>query len=264
MGRSIGAPRPRLLRYRSEAKMGARSLPKRGALRKSAKATKLSARALPLGITPPKIHGRGEGRLDLVLDFVAFVAKSMPLSLLLDEAPWRIAAIVGADVASLYLLEGDGDQLVLRGNVGFPLDARGKVRLSVGEGITGMAVECMRPISVVQAPEHENYRGFPELHDERFPVFLPVPMLGHPRAMGALVVQHGGDRAFKQSDIDLIVALTCPISTGIRHAQLLADTRERAQSRRTGGGTRKVTLPGVPIVPGRALGAIAALRRPAS
>ena len=44
----------------------------------------------------------------------------MPLSLLLDEGPRRIAEIVGADVASLYLLEGEGDELVLRGNVGFP------------------------------------------------------------------------------------------------------------------------------------------------
>src|SRR3954463_1882712 len=86
----------------------------------------------------PKIHGRGEKRLDMVLDFVSFVAKPMPLSLLLDEAPKRIAAIVGADVASLYLLEGDGDELVLRGNVGYPLSARGTVRLSVGEGITGL------------------------------------------------------------------------------------------------------------------------------
>src|SRR5262249_36798014 len=228
MGRSIGAPRPRLLRYRSEAKMGARSLPKRGALRKSAKATKLSARALPLGITPPKIHGRGKGRLDLVLDFVSFVAKSMPLSLLLNEAPWRIAAIVGADVASLYLLEGEGDELVLRGNVGFPLDARGNVRLSVGEGITGMAGEFLRPIPVVQAREHQAYRAFPELDEERFPVFLAVPILGHQRALGALVVQRAGNKAFKQGDIDLIVALTAPIATGIRHAQLLADTRERA------------------------------------
>src|SRR5262249_27689575 len=230
MGRSIGAPRPRLLRYRSEAKMGARSLPKRGALRKSAKATKLSARALPLGITPPKIHGRGEGRLDLVLDFVAFVAKSMPLSLLLDEAPRRIASIVDADVASLYLLEGDGDELVLRGNVGFPLAARGRVRLSVGEGITGMAVECLRPVSALSAPHPERYRPFPELEEERFPVFLAVPILGHHRPLGALVVQRrapaAGDRArrhsegaFKPSEVNLVVALTAPIAAAIRHAQ---------------------------------------------
>ena len=49
------------------------------------------------------------GQLDLVLDYLAFVAKSKPLSMLLSEAPRKIAACVGADVASLYLIEGDGD-----------------------------------------------------------------------------------------------------------------------------------------------------------
>src|SRR5580693_5621676 len=100
-----------------------------------------------------RIHARGEGRLDQVLDFVQFVGRPMPLSVLLDEGPRRIAEIVGADVASLYLPEG----------------ARGVVRLAVGEGITGMAVECMRPISVIQAPEHANYRAFPELDEDRYP-----------------------------------------------------------------------------------------------
>jgi phosphotransferase system enzyme I (PtsP) len=211
-----------------------------------------------------RIHARGEGRLDQVLDFVQFVAKPMPLSLLLDEGPRRIAEIVGADVASLYLLEGEGGELVLRGNVGFPQGARGVVRLAVGEGITGMAVECMRPISVIQASEHERYRAFPELDEDRYPVFLAVPVLGNQRALGALVVQRAGDHAFGSGDVDLIVALTAPIAAGIRHAQLLDEKTERQQARRTGGGTRKVTLPGVPVVPGRALGAIAGLRRPAA
>ncbi len=214
------------------------------------------------GYGTPKIHARGAGKLDLLLDFASFVGKPMPLSTLLDEAPRRIAAIIRADVASLYLLEGDGDELVLRGNVGFPLGARGTVRLSVGEGITGMAVEVMRPISVVQASEHERYRAFPELHEERFPVFLAVPILGHQRALGAVVVQRSGHEAWSQAEIELLVALTTPIAAGVRLAQLVDDNREK--TRRTGGGTRKVTLPGVPVVAGCALGAIAAMRRPAS
>ena len=228
-------------------------------------ATLLVSRAnLPPGSTRKgaTIHAAGEAKLDALLDFVSFVARPMPLTLLLDEAPKRIASIVGADVASLYLLERDGDELVLRGNVGFPSLARGRVRLRVGEGITGLSVECGRPISVVHASEHRNYRPFPELDEERYPVFLEVPILGHGRPLGALVVQRAGEREFVREDIHLIVALTAPISTGIRHAQLLDYIREK--NRRTGGGTRKVTLPGLPIVPGRALGAVAALRRPAS
>jgi phosphotransferase system enzyme I (PtsP) len=211
-----------------------------------------------------RVHARGEGRLDRVLDFVKFVTRPMPLGLLLDEAPRRIAEIVGADVASLYLLEGEGDELVLRGNVGFPTGVRGVVRLKVGEGITGMAVECMRPISVAHASEHQSYRAFPELEEDRFPVFLAVPILHHERALGALVVQRAGDQAFSADDVDLILALTVPIASGVRHAQLLDENREKTQARRTGGGTRKVILPGMPVVAGRALGAIAALRRPAA
>ena len=61
-----------------------------------------------------------------------------------------------------------------RGNVGFQPGARGKVRLSVGEGITGTAVECMRPVSVVGAPEHERYRSFPELNEERLFTLISV------------------------------------------------------------------------------------------
>lgn len=216
------------------------------------------ASAAPAGAT---IHAPGEAKLDALLDFVRFVARPMPLTLLLDEAPRRIASIVNADVASLYLLERDGDELVLRGNVGFPSGARGRVRLRVGEGITGLAVECGRPISVVHASEHRNFRSFPELDEERYPVFLAVPIVGHGRPLGALVVQRAGVREFSREDIHLVVSLTAPISTGIRHAQLLDDIREK--NRKTGGGTRKVTLPGLPVVSGRALGAVAALRRPA-
>lgn len=213
-------------------------------------------------LPPATIHERGHARLDRVIDFVGFVAKPMPLSLLLDEAPQRIAEILGAEVASLYLLEGDGDQLVMRGNVGFPREARGTVRLGVGEGITWTAIERLRPISVVYAPEHARYRAFPELHEERFPVFLAVPIVGSGRPLGALVVQRAGSAAFKQRDIELLTALTAPIAAGIRHAHLLDELRDRR--RRSGGGTRKVTLPGLPVVAGQALGAIAALRRPAT
>jgi phosphotransferase system enzyme I (PtsP) len=214
--------------------------------------------------TAARIHGGGgDARLDGVLEFVSFVTRPMPLALLLDEAPKKIATIVGADIASLYLLEGEGDALVLRGNVGFPEGARGHVRLSVGEGITGMAVETMRPISVENAARHERFRAFPELDEGRFPVFLAVPVLGHQRPLGAIVVQRAGADAFDAEDVRLLAALTAPIASAVRHAHVLDDLRDK-QRRRTGGGTRKVTLPGSPVVRGRALGAVAEMRRPAS
>lgn len=205
---------------------------------------------------------RAPRRLDTVVDFVAFAAKPMPLVKLLDETPKRFSDIFGADVVSLYLLEGDGSTLVLRGNVGFPDRTRGKVRLAVGEGITGTVLSTLRPLSALDATRHEDYRHFPELGEEKFPVFAAVPILGRSGPLGATVLQRRA-RAFTNADLELLVALSSSIAAGIRAAELMDTARDKVPpSRKTGGGTRKVTLPGRPVVPGRVVGAVAATKRP--
>lgn len=196
-----------------------------------------------------------------VLDFVAFAARPMPLVTLLDEAPRRIAMIVGAEVCSVYLMEGEGE-LVMRGNVGFAHGAIGQVRLDVGEGITGQAVEYMRPITVELAKKHASYKHFDGLGEERFPVLLAVPIRGRSGPLGAVVVQRS-ERAFGAHETDLLVLLGALIAAGIRTAELIDAQRAKVPFRRAGGGTRRVTLPGRPLFPGRSLGAVAALRRPA-
>ncbi|MFO0557715.1 MAG: GAF domain-containing protein [Polyangiales bacterium] len=209
-----------------------------------------------------RIHARGDAaRLDAVLELVAFAAKPCPLSTSLDEIPRRIAAILRADVCSIYLLEGD--DLVMRGNVGFPPTALGEVRLVIGEGITGTAVECMRPVSTAHATSHANYLHFPSLGEERFPIFLAVPVAGASGPLGALVLQRAKEPAFDEHEIELAAALTAPIAAAAERAHL----REalRGERRATpGGGTRRVTLPSRPVSPGCAVGIVSAMRRPAS
>ncbi len=211
------------------------------------------------------VHDRGNKRLDGVLDFLAFAAKPMPLVSLLDEAPRRIAAVFEADVCSLYLVEGDGHELVMRGNVGFSPDALGQVRLAIGEGMTGEAVEYLRPVTSENAGSHRAYKHFDDLGEERFPLYLSVPIRGKSGPLGALVVQRKDSAArFEERDIELLAALGAIIAAGIRHAELIDTERDKHTStpRKAGGGTRKVTLTGRPFIAGRALGAVAALRRP--
>ncbi len=208
----------------------------------------------------PRVHERGNKRLDGVLDFVAFAARPMPLLTLLDEAPRRIVALFEAEVCSLYFLEGDKSELVMRGNVGFSNAAIGQVRLRVGEGITGEAIEYMRPVSTETAEQHAAYKHFAGIGEERFPVFLAVPIPGKAGPLGAVVVQRQ-TVPFTDADIELLALIGGLIAAGSRHAELVDEVRER-RARRTGGGTRKVTLAGRPVMVGRALGAVAALRRP--
>lgn len=206
---------------------------------------------------PATIHGRGPQRLDAVCDLVMALATPRPLSAALDDIPARVAAVFDSVVCSVYLREGN--DLVMRGNVGFGHEALGEVRLAVGEGLVGTAVELMRPVSTDAAASHARARVFPGLGEERYPALLAVPVPGPSGPAGALVVQRQSP-GYTQSEVELLVALAGAVAPVVGKARIVDAPAPKGQGPAT---VRRVTLTGRMLAPGRALGVAMALRRPA-
>lgn len=152
------------------------------------------------------IHLGGDRRVDALRDLAALVLQPRPLPVALREVCARVAAAFGAEVATVYLRERE--HLVMRGNVGFPADAIGRVRLRGGEGLTGLAADCLRPVSRAAGPGDPRFCPVPGLGEERYPVFLAVPLLDGAGqiATGVLVVQRRGP-AFGSAELALGCAL---------------------------------------------------------
>jgi phosphotransferase system enzyme I (PtsP) len=156
----------------------------------------------------------------------------------------ELVELAAVDVVSLYVreTEGSGDWLVLRSNVGFPVDALGEVRLRIGEGLTGLAAECMLPVQVARAGEERGYRHVTGLGEERFPVFLALPLGARERLLGVLVLQRR-EREFGPEE----VAFASAVATIFAHA-IDRHGDEAPQS------ARRARLHGTPVSPGLALG----------
>ncbi len=206
-------------------------------------------------ISGVQVVGRGDDRsVDGILRLIEVAAQDRPLEHLLAEMCPHVAAIAAADVVSVYVreLSPSGDTLVMRGNIGFPPSAVGTVSLRMGEGITGLVAECMRPVSVAVAAGEASYKHVPGLGEERFPAFLGVPLLGAGRVVGVLVAQRRRTDAFTSSEIALATALGAPIVLAIESAR--RRQAERLAERQRG---RSARLTGVPLVGGTAMGRIA-------
>src|SRR6185312_16704941 len=91
---------------------------------------------------PVQVHHRGDRGVDGILRLIELASHDGPIETMLSAMCEQVAAIAGVDVASIYVCEDDA--LVMRGNHGFGADALGTT-LGVGEGITGLVAECMRP-----------------------------------------------------------------------------------------------------------------------
>ncbi len=198
----------------------------------------MSAPQVPVQIVP------AGARLDAAMRLAAGAARGSSLPSALGFLCQQIAALLESPIASVYVLE-EKDELVLRGNFGFPAEAIGEVRLHVGQGITGTAVETMRPVTVSDAERADHFAYFPQLAEERYPAFLAVPLLEGGRPRGALVLQRA-EGPFSDADLLLAVAATAPITA------LIASQHPKGASlvlRGTGNGR------------GRALGQVYLLSR---
>jgi phosphotransferase system enzyme I (PtsP) len=131
----------------------------------------------------------------------------------------ELAAIADAEVASIYVREDDA--LVMRGNHGFPAAAIGATVLAVGEGITGLVAECMRPVSAAHAAAEAAYKHVPGLGEEHFPVFAGVPLISGGGVVGVLVLQRR-KRPFSADEVTLATALGAPITLAIERRRAAA------------------------------------------
>lgn len=158
-----------------------------------------------------QVHHRGAAGVDGILRLIELAAHDGPLEAMLSAMCDELAVIAGTDIASVYVREDD--RLVMRGNHGFGPSAIGTT-LDVGEGITGLVAECMRPVSAAHAAAESAYKAVPGLGEERFPVFVGVPLIGAGSVIGVLVLQRR-KRAFTQDEVTLATALGAPITLAI-------------------------------------------------
>jgi phosphotransferase system enzyme I (PtsP) len=172
----------------------------------------------------------------------------------------HIAAELGVQICTIYVRERDAARrvsggLVLRATRGQPQEQVGNVKLRVGEGLTGFAVECLRPVTVARAEHDARNRAFDGIDESEHPGFVAIPLIEGGTAIGALVLQRSEARAFDTTEIVIAEALAVLVVHALeRHrAATPADVQAHAQR------PSELSLHGRMAVSGRALGT-AALR----
>ena len=79
------------------------------------------------------------------------------------------------EVCSLYIFDPQKKRLTLWATMGLDPESVGKVTMGTGEGLTGLVIEKMKPVAVIDALKHPR-SNFPETHEEHFHSFLGVPL----------------------------------------------------------------------------------------
>jgi phosphotransferase system enzyme I (PtsP) len=152
--------------------------------------------------------------------------ESANIQSLLDKTVAMVASHTRSDVCSVYLYNNENRELVLRATRGLNPDSVGKIKLKLGQGLAGLALQELRPVCEKDAVHNPNFKFFPGLFEERFECFLAVPIVRGIGKIGVLVLQRKKGKYFDDSDITALEAAASQLANIIENARFLMAMHE--------------------------------------
>jgi len=139
---------------------------------------------------------------------------------LVDLIIREATSAMGIDVCSLYLLTGNGKELLLTATNGLNERMVGKVVMPIGQGITGWVAETRKPAVVPDVKDEPHWKWVPGLDEDRFRSMVSVPIESGPRLVGVLNVQTAEKRDFDTGDIDFLRAIAGQVAGILERSEL--------------------------------------------
>jgi signal transduction histidine kinase len=169
-----------------------------------------------------------EGDLDLgfLHEIATRMSQAPPLHEVLREVMRFAAAVVECDSCFVYVLEKD--ELVLRASKNPHPEIIDRLKLKLGEGITGWVAEHREPVAVRRnAMRDPRFKFFNDLPEDRFEAFLSVPLMSRGRLVGVLNLQNRKPHQYSKREISMISTVGTMAGAEIEMARLQDEERRR-------------------------------------
>jgi sigma-B regulation protein RsbU (phosphoserine phosphatase) len=150
------------------------------------------------------------------------VASVLDLDELLHKIPQLIARLTKFQAFAVYLLDPKHSDLTIAYSVGYPEEVARGLRLKVGHGLVGAAVEEGRPLLVNDVHQDPRYvEAVPGSHAE-----LVVPLRRKGKVIGALNLLSDTPGQFTEEDEVMLRQFGAHVAVAIENALLVEHDRE--------------------------------------
>ncbi len=141
-------------------------------------------------------------------------------------------AVVKCDSCFVYVLEND--ELVLRASKNPHPEVVDRLKLHMGQGITGWVAEHRQPVAVARnASQDPRFQFFNALPEDRYEAFLSVPVLCRGRVVGVINLQHRQPHTYSRREIKLISTIGFLVGAEIEMARLESENSHLSEKLET-------------------------------
>ena len=160
-----------------------------------------------------------------LLEVADAVNTTLDLNTLLQRVAEMLKRFIDYEIFAILLLNEKTQELRVRFQVGHPPEVAERIRIKVGQGVTGQAVQRREAVLVNDVTAEQNFiNSAPGVRSE-----LAVPLIAKNKVIGVLDVEAAQPGAFTEEHKRLLTLFASRIAVGIENARLY--TRVSRQAR---------------------------------
>lgn len=142
--------------------------------------------------------------------------------------------VTGTDSCQVYLYDKERDELVLRAADETGQSLIGKIRLKLGEGITGWVARERKHVAVIEnATQDHRFKYFPEMREEEYQSMLSVPLVHNNEVLGVINVRTRRPTAYTRNQVRLLSGIANHVAGSIQKARRTRQLQKTADQLHT-------------------------------
>jgi sigma-B regulation protein RsbU (phosphoserine phosphatase) len=162
----------------------------------------------------------------LLLEVADVVNATLDLDTLLRRVSELIRRVIDYEIFAILLLNEKAQDLRIRFQVGHPPEMAERMRVKVGQGVTGLAAASREPVLVNDVREMPNFiEGPVGVRSE-----LAIPLIIKNRVIGVIDIEASTPNFFTEEHRDLLTIVASRIAIGIENARLYTRVSKQAKT----------------------------------
>src|SRR5437879_6231559 len=180
-------------------------------------------RAVDVTTEQPEVQSKIE---PFLLEVADVVNTTLDLDTTLRRVAELVRKVVDYEIFAILLLNEKTQDLRIRFQVGYPKEVADRIRIKVGDGVTGLAAQRREAILVGDVAKDGRYiSAIPEVRSE-----LAVPLIIKNRVIGVIDLESLQPDHFTEEHKQLLTLIASRVAVGIENARLYTRTTRQART----------------------------------
>jgi len=171
-----------------------------------------------------------EQELRILHEVAKDISSNLELKDLLSRIVTMIMNLVTADSCLIYLYDRQNDELILTASNKPKEKSIGRVKLKIGEGVTGWAAKEKRPVVLPkEAYKDQRFKTFSSLEEDRYQAFMSIPILSKDEVVGVMNIRNMEAHNYPEHQVNLLFTVSRYLGSAIHNTIIYEEVIRKAK-----------------------------------